>query len=169
MTFTMNDIDKLNLQKLIKQNDVKDTTDEIRIKRHSFPIKQDIQRLIVLKNTHNELFKNNFNEFENMCINECQFLFNKYTDIFNKILKNELDLNLFGRFLEILKKIEDGDIDQHTGSFQVGSILKQIYVDSALRRSESLKNGVNNSSENDVNKSLVEPKNISWNEWKNKN
>lgn len=162
----MNEFDKLNLQKLIKQNDVKDTTDEIRSKRHSFYIKQDVQRLVMLKNTHSDLIKNNFSEFENICINECQFLFNKYTDIFNKILKNELNLNLFGRFLEILKKIEDGEIDQHTGSFQVGSILKEIYVDSALRRNEALNN--NNDNDN-TNKQFTESKNISWKEWKNKN
>lgn len=156
----MNDLDRLNLKKLIKQNDVKDTTDDIRSKRHSLPIKQDIQQLIILKNKYKDLSKTNFQEFENICINECQFLFNSYTDIFNKILKNELDLNLFGRFLEILKKIEDGEIDQHTGSFQVGSILKEIYVDSALKRAESLKYN------EEPDKTFVEPKNVSWREWK---
>jgi hypothetical protein len=158
----MNELDRLNLQKLIKQNDVKDTTEDIRVKRHSFPIKQDVKQLIMLKNTYNELSKTNFTEFENICINECQFLFNNYTDIFNKILKNEIDLNLFGRFLEILKNIEDGVIDQNTGSFQVGSILKEIYVDSALRRSKTL-----NLNEEEI--QFVESKNISWKEWKNKN
>lgn len=161
MTFTMNELDRLNLQKLINQNDVKDTTDDIRIKRHSVPIKQDIQRLIMLKSQYNNLSKTNFIEFENICINECHFLFNNYTDIFNKILKNNLDLNLFGKFLEILKKIEDGDIDQHTGSFQVGSILKQIYVDSALKRAEKL-------NDNEDNKEFIVSKNISWREWKDK-
>lgn len=158
----MNEFDKLNLQKLINQNDVVDTTNSIRQKRHSFPIKQDIKRLAMLKTQYSDLLKTNFIEFENICINECQFLFNNYTDIFNKILKNQLDLNLFFKFLEILKQIEDGEIDQHTGSFQVGSILKQIYVDSALKRIETL----NNNEEN--NKDFMETKNISWREWKNK-
>ena len=40
------------------------------------------------------------------------------------------------KFLGILKEIEDGKIDQPDGSYQVGTILKQIYVDSALQKSE---------------------------------
>jgi hypothetical protein len=40
--------------------------------------------------------------------------------------------------LDILKKIEDGQLDQHEGSFMVGSILKDIYVDSALKKAEKL-------------------------------
>lgn len=159
----MSDLDRLNLQKMISANNVKDTTVDIRIKKHSLPIKQDIQRILILKKNHNNLYKNNFIEFESLCIQDCQFLFNNYTDIFNKILKDEIDLNLFARFLEILKRIEDNEIDQHDGSFQVGSILKQIYIDSALKRVDSLnKNNNDNVSEN----KKFEPKIISWNEWK---
>jgi hypothetical protein len=40
--------------------------------------------------------------------------------------------------LDILKKIEDGQLDQHEGSFMVGTILKDIYVDSALKKAEKL-------------------------------
>jgi hypothetical protein len=37
-----------------------------------------------------------------------------------------------------LRDIEDGKLDQHEGSFEVGKILKSIYVDSALKRAENL-------------------------------
>jgi hypothetical protein len=40
--------------------------------------------------------------------------------------------------IRILREIEDGKLDQHDGSFKVGKILKSIYVDSALKRSENL-------------------------------
>jgi hypothetical protein len=40
--------------------------------------------------------------------------------------------------IQILREIEDGKLDQHEGSFEVGKILKSIYVDSALKRSENL-------------------------------
>jgi hypothetical protein len=40
--------------------------------------------------------------------------------------------------IRILREIEDGKLDQHEGSFEVGKILKSIYVDSALKRSENL-------------------------------
>jgi hypothetical protein len=40
--------------------------------------------------------------------------------------------------IKILREIEDGKLDQHEGSFEVGKILKSIYIDSALKRSENL-------------------------------
>ena len=40
--------------------------------------------------------------------------------------------------MDILKQIEDGKLDQHEGSFLVGSILKELYVDSALKKAEKL-------------------------------
>jgi hypothetical protein len=158
----MSDLDRLNLQKMISANDVKDTTVDIRIKKHSLPIKQDVQRILILKKIHNNTYRNNFRDFESLCIQDCQFLFNNYTDIFNKILKDEIDLNLFGRFLEILKRIEESEIDQHEGSFQVGSILKQIYIDSALKRADSL----NKTDDGILENKKIEPKNVSWKEWK---
>jgi hypothetical protein len=37
-----------------------------------------------------------------------------------------------------LKKIEDQEIDQHEGSYEVGMLLKKIYVDSALKKANKL-------------------------------
>jgi hypothetical protein len=65
-------------------------------------------------------------------------LFTYYTDIFNKIRKGEIDIGILNKFLDVLRKIEDGDLDQHEGSFMVGSILKELYIDSALKKSEKL-------------------------------
>jgi hypothetical protein len=42
------------------------------------------------------------------------------------------------RLLVVLKLIEDNKVDQHEGSAMVGKILKELYVDSALKRSENL-------------------------------
>ena len=38
----------------------------------------------------------------------------------------------------VLNLIETEKVDQHEGSVMVGKILKELYVDSALRRSENL-------------------------------
>jgi hypothetical protein len=38
----------------------------------------------------------------------------------------------------VLKNIEDGKIDQHEGAIEFGNLLKQIYVDSALKKAEKL-------------------------------
>jgi hypothetical protein len=95
------------------------------------------------------------------CASECSFLFTYYTDIFNKVRKDEIDINILNRFLDVLRKIEDGDMDQHEGSFAVGSLLKELYVDSALKKAEKL----------DANSEKApEPKqaevNISWKQFK---
>lgn len=157
----MNPENRLNLQRMINANDVQDMTEEIRNKRHSELIRNDIKTLLFLKHKDFHLQQNDPSEFENKCILECQFLFNNYTDIFNKIRKNEIDLKMLNHFLDILRDIENGNLDQHTASFKVGTILKEIYIDSALKKSEKLdkKNGV------EVDEKVIE-KNINWSQWK---
>jgi hypothetical protein len=158
----MNNLDKLNLQKMISVNNVEDCTQDIRDKKHSGLILHDIKTILFLKKKHHHLVRENPSEFETICISECQFLFNNYTDIFNKIRKDELDLQLFNKFLTILKRIEDGELDQHSGSYQVGNILKEIYIDSALRKSKHL----DEANQNEEIGQPQEVKNISWNQWK---
>ena len=71
-------------------------------------------------------------------------------------------MNLLNRFLNVLRDIEDGKVDQHEGSFIVGTILKEIYIDSALKKANKLEA---EHSENE--KRSVEPvNNISWAEFK---
>jgi len=138
----MNNFDKLNLDKMIKSNKVEDCTQEIRDKRHSNYIKQDVDLLVKLKKKHFKLIKSNPSEFDNICINNCNFLFNTYTDIFNKIKKDEIDLIILYQFIEVLKEIEDGSIDQHNGSFKIGKLLKEMYIDSAIKKSDKLNKDV---------------------------
>jgi hypothetical protein len=97
----------------------------------------------------------------NECVDECNFLFTYYTDIFNKIRKNEIDIGILNKFLDVLRRIEEGELDQHEGSFLVGSILKELYVDSALKKAEKL---------DELAEKKEEPKkaevNISWSQFK---
>ena len=37
-----------------------------------------------------------------------------------------------------MREIEDGKLDQHEASFKVGTILKEMYVDSALKKIEKI-------------------------------
>lgn len=159
----MNNVERLNLQKMINENDVRDETENIRNKKHSGQIKDDVLRLIELKKKYFRLEKTNPVEFEKMCISRCIFLFNNYTDIFNKIKKDEINLNILMNFLDILKQIEDEKIDQHEGSFKVGKLLKELYIDSALKKSEKLNKKYGNQEKE------VKPKNISWKQYKEQN
>ena len=160
----MNNFDKLNLQKMINTNDVMDETENIRTKKHSDKIKEDIIILLELKKKYFRLARTNVNEFNQLCISRCTFLYNNYTDIFNKVKNDEIDLSILYEFLYVLKEIEDSKIDQHEGSFKVGKLLKHLYIDSALKKSEKLDKIYDNKKIN-----LNKPKKISWSEYKEKN
>jgi hypothetical protein len=102
-----------------------------------------------------------------MCVNRCGFLFNTYTDIFNKVKKNEIDLTILGQLLGVLKMIEDGKVGQHEASVEVGQLLKQIYIDSALKKSEKLDKLHSGSSSSSSSSSDLPPaKKISWKQYK---
>jgi hypothetical protein len=88
-------------------------------------------------------------------------LFDNYTDIFNKVVRDELDLVIMTKLLHVLKQIEDGEVDQHEGSVIFGKILKELYVDSAIKRGENLDKQYESEKE-----PQIEGKNISWKEYK---
>jgi hypothetical protein len=134
----MDTLDRLNLSKMIDANNVQDCTNEIREKKHSSLIRNDVSRLVTLKQKYARLAQSNPNQFDAMCVSQCSFLFNNYMEIFNKIKKNELNLQILDQLLDVLKQIEDGQLDQHAGAFEVGKLLKAMYIDSALTKAERI-------------------------------
>ena len=130
----MDDNARLQLQKMISSNNVVDQTEMIRNLKHSHILRENINQLILFKSK----YMDEPDQLHLEAMNECNFLFTYYTDIYNKIRKDEIDLKILFSFLEVLKKIEDGKLDQHEGSYEVGTLLKKIYVDSALRKAEKL-------------------------------
>jgi len=157
----MDDKQRLQLSNMIKVNNVEDQTELIRNLKHSQILRTDVNNMILLKSK----YKGDDEKMYNECINECNFLFTYYTDIFNKIRKDEISINILNKFIDILKRIEDGELDQHEGSFAVGTLLKELYIDSALKKADKLDelNG----------KEKVEPKkaevNVSWKQFKKMN
>lgn len=156
----MNQQQRLQLQKMIKTNNVEDQTQLIRDLKHSEILKKDINKLLNLKKEYN----NDQDKIHTEAMFECTFLFNYYTDIYNKIRKDEIDLSILYRFINILKDIEDEKIDQHEGAFNVGTLLKELYIDSALKKSEKL----DKQQEGEKNE-YKEPVKISWSQFKNNN
>ena len=134
----MDTLDRLNLNKMIDANNVQDCTEEIRTKKHSKFIRDDVTRLISLKQKYSRLAQSNPNQFDTMCVSQCSFLFNNYMEIFNKIKKDELNLKILHQLLDVLKDIEEGQLDQHAGAFEVGKLLKTMYIDSALIKAERI-------------------------------
>ena len=101
----MNDEERLNLKHLLDRSDYIDNTDIIRKLKHSTLIRDDIRKLDNLKKIHSEMRAHNPDEFEKICRDECSFLYNKYTDIFNRVLKDELDFTIMTKLLIILKLV----------------------------------------------------------------
>ena len=165
----MNPQERLQLDKLIRANDVADNTKNIRELKHSQPLKDDILGLIKLKRDYQRLAKSNPTQFDSICVSRCPFLFNKYTDIFNKIKKDEIDLNILFQLLHILKLIEDGKLDQHTGSFEVGKLLKSIYIDSAVKKADNINKARDDNTHKEKHAATAPIKKISWTEFKKKN
>ncbi len=155
---------KLDLQNMIKANETEDVTEQIRKNKQSNLIKNDIKQLLFLKQKYARLVKSNPNEFDKICVNQCQFLFNNYTDIFNKIKTDTLNLTIMEKFLNILKKIEDGELDQHEGSYLVGKHLKELYIDSAMRNQQKIE--ANERKKKVQKKPTVVEKNISYKDFK---
>ena len=154
----MDDKQRLQLQNMIKVNGTENYTDLIRELKHSQILRNEINKLIILK----AKYRGDNEQIYIESVSECNFLFTYYTDIYNKLRKDELDINILNKLLDVLKKIEDGEFDQHEGSFIVGTILKQLYVDSALKKANKLNENIEES---------IEPKKpevqISWKQFKN--
>jgi hypothetical protein len=154
----MDDKQRLQLSNMIKANNVEDQTEIIRNLKHSQLLRSEVNNMIMIR----AKYRGDDEKIYTECINECNFLFTYYTDIFNKVRKDEIDINILNKFLDILKRIEDGEIDQHEGSFAVGTLLKELYIDSALKKSEKL---------DALAEKKTEPKKpevkISWKEFKN--
>lgn len=125
--------ERLKLDEMIKAYNTEDTTSKIRELKHSQKIREDVGRMEALKRQYNRMKQNEPKKFRSICETRCSFLYSSYTQLFNKLIKDHLDLRILSQFLHILSQIEDGSIDQHVASYQVGSILKQLYIDSAMR------------------------------------
>ena len=135
----MNQDQRLQLQKMITTHGVEDMTDHIRALKHSSILREQSGRLVELKAQYETTDRDVLTDaFQMDAMTECNFLFSYYTDVYNKIRKDELDLTVWYKALDVLRDIEDGKMDQHEGSYRFGILLKEMYVDSALRKAAKL-------------------------------
>jgi hypothetical protein len=113
-----------------------------------------------------KLYNNDQTKINEICVTECFFLFTYYTDIYNKIKNDEINLDILFKFLNVLEKIENNELDQHEGSFLVGTLLKELYIDSALKKADKL----NKTNDNLIDSiKYIEPIQISWKQFKSMN
>lgn len=165
--------EKIDLKRLLVENDCEDNTEHIRKVKHSAKIQSDIHQFGYLKNlffgslpvdisilSKTESKKKHI-DFENMVQANCNFLYTTYPDIFKRMMKDELDLKIMVRLIEVLKMIEDNKTDQHEASVLFGRVLKEMYIDSAIRHADNL-----DLEHKDEKQAPEIGKDISWSEYK---
>ena len=131
--------DRINLKKRMENNtEYEDNTKQIITVKHSEKIRDDVRKINYIKNNYADLKETDPNKYHELFVIECGFLFNNYTDIFNRLIKDEIDLTIMTQLVTVLKMIEDEKINQEEGSIMVGKILKNLYIDSAIKRSENI-------------------------------
>lgn len=164
MSNFMDEKDRLNLSEMLKTADADDNTEKIRKLRHSSKIKENVEIFMNLKKKYAKMKRDEPKKFEKIAISHCNFLFTKYTNIFNRLLKDELNLQILMTFIKTLKQVESGDLDQNEASVLIGKILKELYIDSALKR-EKTYNDMDEKTEK-KNKKKPPVNNISWQKYK---
>lgn len=153
------------LNKMVKEFKSEETTGNIRVERNSIKIHRDVQTMLNLKSKFARLRKSNPEQFKKIVIKQCNFLYKNFTNIFFRLFKDEINLNILLQMIQVLEKIENGTIDQHEGSYMVGDILKKLFIDSALKKEKKDEKKKKNKK---VKKTLPK-KNISWNDFKKSN
>ena len=130
--------DRLDLKKLLHEMNSEDNTKYIREIKQSARIHADVLDLVHLMRDQATLLREQPSEFEAQARKKCTFLYEAYPDMFKKILVDEIDLTILTKLLQVLKMIEEEKVDQHEGSVLVGKILKELYLDSAVRHGDNL-------------------------------
>jgi hypothetical protein len=131
--------EKLDLKRLMdNMTDYEDNTHYIRSAKHSHKMALDIEYLETFKRNNIHLKIQDPPEYIEQAKNKCSFLLLNYPDIFNRLVKDELDLAIMSKFIQVLRMIEDGQVDQQDGSVLIGKLLKELYIDSAIKTADNI-------------------------------
>ena len=129
--FEIDDKTRLDFNNMLKESGASDNTNKIRNLKHSDKIREQVTLMVEIKKKYPKLKKV---MKDRMIESKCTWLWQNYMNIYNKLKKDELDLNILHNFLSTLKQIEDGELDQHNASVKAGKILKELYIDSAVKQ-----------------------------------
>lgn len=147
----MNEEERVTLEKLVKQYDCEETTDLVRKVKPSIKIRESMDKLVKLKSSVD------YETFQKTAHVDGVYMYENYTNIFNKFVEGELNLEIFERFIVMLERIESGELDQHDASYKIGMLLKDIYIDKKFEMEDE---------ENPEDKFTAPTNNISWKEYK---
>ena len=156
--FSYDTIDKIKLKQDNEKMGGIDNTELIRNQKMGSTFEKEVAIMNKILNKYKN--KNKYELVREKCINECPILFEHNTLLFNKIIKQEIDLDLLTEFINIMKEIENGICDYNSACVKISEILKCIYIDSALKKSDKLDIENPPSPKRDVS-------HLSYTDWKN--
>lgn len=117
------------LQNMIRENNTEDNTTKIRTLKHSSQIRKDVSNIANIKRRNHS---RDFKTLDRECQSKAGFLFRHYPIIYNKMIKSEINMKIMYRFLDVLASIENGEKSQHEASFEIGMLLKSLYIDKKI-------------------------------------
>ena len=144
----MNSDERLKLHELIKENNVHDNTSNIRKLKHSKQLKKDVLTIKTILSRADSL---EYSFLHQSCEPHCSFMIEHYKNIYQRILKGQVDFNILDSFLDCLESVENGEKDQHEASYEIGMLLKKLYIDPKIYELPERRGGID----------------IDWNEYKN--
>uniref|UniRef100_A0AB39JEF8 Uncharacterized protein n=1 Tax=Florenciella sp. virus SA2 TaxID=3240092 RepID=A0AB39JEF8_9VIRU len=122
------------LQEMIKEHNVQDNTSNIRTRRDSMKIRNDV---IKIQNIKRRIKTNNPKKIKEEIDDKCPFLQTYYPSIYEKLILNEIHIKTLYLFLDELEKIENGTLNQHEASYNIGMLLKSMYIDKKIKKPKS--------------------------------
>ena len=98
--FKIDDKTRLDFDKMLKESGASDNTSKIRKLKHSAKIREQATLMMEIKRKYPKVKKETKNR---MIESKCLWLWQNYMNIYNKLKKDELDLNILDKFLSTLK------------------------------------------------------------------
>lgn len=120
----MNKKERKQLERMVKENNVVDNTNLLRMSKSSKKLKEEL----------NDMIKNPENENSGLYLKE------HYDFLYKQIKEKKVNLDILYKMFESLEKIENGTYDQHEASYEVGLLLKKLYVDKKLKSEKIIDN-----------------------------
>jgi hypothetical protein len=161
MDFTLSDNDRIQLENMLRENEVEDTTRKIQELKHSSKLSASIKLIEKMKKQYPRMFKTDYEKFERMVrTRDEQWMWSHYTSIYHKLMKNQLDPSILNSMVDVLQKIENNEFTQHEASVAIGRMLKQIYIDGKIRDTPD--------TQRNKRKQQRKMKKIDWKEYKNR-
>jgi hypothetical protein len=84
-----------------------------------------------LRNTYAQLKEDNPEEYLRVFQKECNYIYTKFPDVFDRVVKNDMNLDVFEKIVMILKLIEDGKVNQSEASALVGKLSQRLFFQPA--------------------------------------